>query len=1099
MFGKEMKFVGAQFSDAENYFIDLLEDQDLKNSILLIRSIVEKIWSSEIRIVRDFTDHGIEHSKRLIDLFRKILNANDGKNFSVIELYSLLAGAYLHDIGMQCDLKHYSAIEEISRKYGANYSTKFSSNASNYSIQEQNNIRNNHQYITASWIDYAYDIKNDPLSSAILSIPNDLIDDIIDICRYHSKMPITDCPINFHYRSAERKQLTAAILRFSDELDIDSKRVTNYQVINSFSMDPSNKVFWYLHSKTIIDFTSDNCIMISIRIHPSDFPKYKHTIHEKYITEFYSKIRFLQGIMAKNQIPIIIDPESGVKEDKRSAPLPQEIIELFQSFNVCVSPLEELVNDVVLVLQAIKYEIIDKKNVNERIIDINTVLCIGTIKQNVYIRCVGGEINNDDILQVTNHLTLSCPHGWVISDKRISTSVSVDDFPNVKIFNYSSFLEQMIWEPYYNYLLSITDKSNINRLYIDIGCYKLTTDEHGNIIGRDSYKIMDEYIDEWLNERGKMHISVLGEFGSGKTWFCRHYALLQLKRFKRNPTKERLPILITLRDFNKSLSVKQLINDVFLEQYKLSSIGSAYDLFQEMNRKGKLLLILDGFDEMARKVDYKTVVDNFWELAKLVDNNSKVILTCRTEYFRYAKESEKVFGGKEYGTNTIILTPPEFEVIYIEPLNEHLIEEAIVKRRGEIVGRQLSEKIMSDKNILELSKKPVLIELLLASLEEVGSNIVNNVGHVYLHATNRLLLRNIRAQKTFTTTTDKIFFLCELAWEMISAKKLKINYRDIPNKILSYFGHKINNPSHLDNWDYDLRSQTLLHNDATGNYEFAHKSLAEFFVALKLGAELGGLSEEYLNTYMESDNRPALLPYQSKDIAELDETFGYIAFSNEMMKAVVHFLCYMIGDRCCNKLMFCIKTPCTSSSYRGGNAATILSRKNRTYFRNVDLTGVDISYADLSCCDLQETILKDSNMISVDLNGAIFDNNIYNANIHLFRANIYFIYKSYRIKDITLYIENEFKNIFKNKWREGLLNRCMHLDTKMGFGVFQFNFENIKNLEAIKNIFHKHSLIVKHCFFSHEIKEFLSYLEKNNDLENFNIFLKQRLGITLKL
>ncbi len=65
--------------------------------------------------------------------------------------------------------------------------------------------------------------------------------------------------------------------------------------------------------------------------------------------------------------------------------------------------------------------------------------------------------------------------------------------------------------------------------------------------------------------------------------------------------------------------------------FSIPFVGSAFEVFQEMNRRGKLLLILDGFDEMARQVDYQTVVDNFWELAKLVEEESKVILTSRTE------------------------------------------------------------------------------------------------------------------------------------------------------------------------------------------------------------------------------------------------------------------------------------------------------------------------------------------------------------------------------------------------------------------------------------------------------------------------------------
>ena len=163
-----------------------------------------------------------------------------------------------------------------------------------------------------------------------------------------------------------------------------------------------------------------------------------------------------------------------------------------------------------------------------------------------------------------------------------------------------------------------------------------------------------------------MHISLLGEFGAGKTWFCRHYAHRQLEHYLKDTVKERLPLLISLRNFTKALTVQQLINDALLEQFKLPFVGSAFEVFQEMNRRGKLLLILDGFDEMARQVDYQTIVDNFWELANLVEENSKVILTSRTEYFRWAKETETILGGTEAGRRTLLLSPPQFEVLYLE-------------------------------------------------------------------------------------------------------------------------------------------------------------------------------------------------------------------------------------------------------------------------------------------------------------------------------------------------------------------------------------------------------------------------------------------------
>jgi NACHT domain len=482
-------------------------------------------------------------------------------------------------------------------------------------------------------------------------------------------------------------------------------------------------------------------------------------------------------------------------------------------------------------------------------------------------RCSKGWLHSD-VQQLRAKLNRKVPQGWLISDRRISAEarqrVKKDD--TLRVFSLSELLQTMIWGPYIAVLDELVTRDRIPEFYVDLHCYKLQMGDGDTVLSKERHSSLDSYIDEWLSERGKMHISLLAEFGAGKTWFCRHYANLQLARFLNNPAKERLPLLITLRMFSKATTAQQLINDVLLEQYQLPFIGSAYEVFQRLNLSGKLLLILDGFDEMARKVDYQTVVDNFWELAKLVEDGSKVILTSRTEYFRWAKESEKIFGGEEFGRRTILLQPPRFEVLYLEPLSDPQIRDVIAKRTGSVQGALVADKIMSLLNLAEMARKPVLLELLLVALKEVSSDALKNPTQVYLYATNKLLLRNITAEKTFTSTSDKVFFLCELACEMLKTNELRMHYRSIPERIKSYFGDRIADQHELDSWDYDLRAQTLLHRDAAGYYEFAHKSLAEYFVALKFAAEIGCLDHRFLSAYTEGDEQPGKLTFMEHSL-----------------------------------------------------------------------------------------------------------------------------------------------------------------------------------------------------------------------------------------
>ena len=632
-------------------------------------------------------------------------------------------------------------------------------------------------------------------------------------------------------------------------------------------------------------------------------------------------------------------------------------------------------------LQVIKFEVTECNRFDERTVDIKAV---NPFKQNLLIRCIGGEINEKDVDDLDRLLDRKTPQGWLISDKRVSQNARLraSEDNAFEVFTLNEFLRQKVWGQYFDTLESLVKKEHIPELYVDIGCYKEKIENEKPV--KEEYSSVDGYIDDWLTERGKTHISLLGEFGTGKTWFCKHYAYLQLNRYLKDPVNQRLPLLITLRDFIKATTVQQLINDALLEQYKLPFVGSAFDAFKEMNRQGKLLLILDGFDEMARQVDYQTVVDNFWELAKLVEDNSKVILTSRNEYFRWAEESEKIFGGKEFGRRTIVLAPPKFEVLYLKQLTDDQIRKVIIKKKGPKEGTIIAERVLNKENLAAMARKPVLIELLLASLDEVNDNILENPAQIYLYATNKLLLRNIKTERTFTTTADKLYFLCELAWEMIKNNELKIHYTEIPERINSYFKPKIKDQHELDTWDFDLRNQTLLHRNAAGYYEFAHKSLAEYFVAFKFASELEILSPLYTQTYCEADGNFCQLSPKSREIAELRETFGHFSFQERQTTATCDLLCETISDEANKKLWKIIEFTRNKSfeevKYLGGNAATLLL-KNKETFEGANLENTVLFGADLRRSNLLTANVYGCDLRNTNLAGSKFDEKILNAKL----------------------------------------------------------------------------------------------------------------------
>ena len=143
---------------AEKKLLKRIDNEDLRLSAESIRQVIARLWSNEApRIVKDFTDHGIGHSERLANLVVKLIDANDGRHISSKEIYLLLLGIYLHDIGMQCDIVKFPEIKNFAEQFGAKLDHEFvSKTSSGYEAGEQKYIRINHQFLSAAWIHYSY-------------------------------------------------------------------------------------------------------------------------------------------------------------------------------------------------------------------------------------------------------------------------------------------------------------------------------------------------------------------------------------------------------------------------------------------------------------------------------------------------------------------------------------------------------------------------------------------------------------------------------------------------------------------------------------------------------------------------------------------------------------------------------------------------------------------------------------------------------------------------------------------------------------------------------------------------------------------------------
>lgn len=298
------------FSNYEEQFLNLIKNQNFRNVILNIRENVKTIWSSDVRIIQNYTDHGFEHCLRIFEKLAKLIIKEDKTILMEEEIFLLMLGVYLHDIGMQCDIKKNLAIKELAENdYNANFKITYKpSNANNYLPAEQDEIRRNHNLLSAAWIKYAYK-NSDNVLNMIKKVDQMYIEDLIEICRYHSKLDIMNCDEETNLNDVRRK-LVASILRFGDELDIDNRRV-DIDTAKIFGFSMENEIFWYLHNNTRIKIEGSE-IIITITLCEEDYNKYSSIVNELLIENFKNKNKILTDILTKYGIPVFVSEKSKV-------------------------------------------------------------------------------------------------------------------------------------------------------------------------------------------------------------------------------------------------------------------------------------------------------------------------------------------------------------------------------------------------------------------------------------------------------------------------------------------------------------------------------------------------------------------------------------------------------------------------------------------------------------------------------------------------------------------------------------------------------------------------------------------------------------------
>ncbi len=632
----------------------------------------------------------------------------------------------------------------------------------------------------------------------------------------------------------------------------------------------------------------------------------------------------------------------------------------------------------------------------------------------IMVRGVQGEADMNHLLALQKSMgEQMIKEGWLVATRRVSQAARLhvakpEHRTSLFCYTFDELVDENAdFSKYLGWLEAEIKRRSIDKIFVPLACRKEEFDPTtGEKIGQARYDEhngwIDGYIDRWLDDPAKEHISVLGEFGTGKTWFALHYAWVSLQKYReakaRGVQRPRLPVVIPLRDYAKAVSVESLFSEFFFHKHEIPLPG--YSAFEQLNRMGKLLLIFDGFDEMAAKVDRQKMINNFWELGRVVVPGAKAILTCRTEHFPEAQEGRALLSA-ELQASTAALTgqPPQFEVLELEKFSDAQIREVMLFRGGATAV----ERVMRDSALLDLARRPVMTEFILEALPDIESGKPVDLSRVYLYAVRRKMERDITEDRTFTSLADKLYFLCELSWEMLSTDKLSLNYRLFPERLRRLFGNVVQEQKDLDHWHFDMMGQTMLIRNADGDYTPAHRSLLEFFVAYKFAAELGVLADDFVevaqeqsyvgrnltaqdyrwSTYFQREREgetvlpiPPLRAFIRESVNQVVGTLG----KQPLTKAVVDLMQNMliteesvVEDTLLGVIDETRHKNFEQVGYLGGNVVTILLRRDPLALKGIDLAYTNLRYANCRNADLTGCTMQSSDLQYVDFQGAVLE------------------------------------------------------------------------------------------------------------------------------
>jgi hypothetical protein len=372
----------------------------------------------------------------------------------------------------------------------------------------------------------------------------------------------------------------------------------------------------------------------------------------------------------------------------------------------------------------------------------------------------------------------------------------------------------------------------------DVSAYYIKQDCRSDATSLRYHTCAEDAIVRWVSEDNFQPVAILAGYGMGKTTLSRRLAYVLASQHK-GDARARIPLLLKLEELGSEQSLEGLIGKHFTSFSVVRNYN--FNLFYDLLKRGRFVVILDGFDEMKHTMSWETMRFNFQQLNRLVTGRSKVLLSGRPSAFLTENEQMEALHGVARGTTRTFRIPdwPDYQELHLLPFTRDQIAKFIGEYISERANRGVSmqhltpsvDDLTDDSHIYRLASRPVQLKMLLEVLPIWDKRLDSlTVSALYSIFIDLLIKREMdKLSRRLFSQVERREFARDLAWWMWTENNVTgISGARIPDVLFERFKRR---DADIGEVRRDLLTACSIDRKAPEGYYFPHRSFQEFLVA----------------------------------------------------------------------------------------------------------------------------------------------------------------------------------------------------------------------------------------------------------------------------